>query len=241
MNSLPGLGKTKAYIDVEANFFPSQPSPFPHVEDGPFITVSRQAGTGGSTLANALVRELESREKGDSPPWTVFDSEVVQQMLTEANLPSRLARFLPEDRIPAVVAAVGEVVGLHPNLWTLVARTNETVKRLAMLGHAVIVGRGGNFATERVANGLDIRLVGSETTRAMRTAQAQGCTVLEATLLNRKIDNARRDYVQAAFDRDINDTTAYDLVFNIDTFSTAEAVDATLAVLARRHLVPSRT
>jgi hypothetical protein len=241
MNSLPGLGKAKAYIDVETNLFPSQPSPIPHVEDGPFITISREAGTGGSTLASVLLRELESRKSGDLPSWTVFDSELVEQMLTEANLPSRLARFLPEDRIPGIVAAVGEVVGLHPNLWTLVARTNETVKRLAMLGHAVIVGRGGNFATEGVANGLDIRLVGSETTRAKRTAQARGCSVLEATLLNRKIDNARRDYVLSAFDRDINDTTAYDLVFNVDTFSMAEAVDATLAVLARRQLVSSRS
>ena len=92
MNSTPALGKAKAYIDVETNFLPTQPSHFTRGEDGPFITISRATGTGGSAFASAIVAEIELRE-GSGAPWTVFDSELVQQMLLEANLPARLARL----------------------------------------------------------------------------------------------------------------------------------------------------
>jgi len=238
MNTTPALGKAKAYIDVETNFAPTQPFHFPHGEDGPFITISRATGTGGAAFAKALVKEIESRE-GGGPPWTVFDSELVQQMLLEANLPVRLARYLPEDRIPAIVSTVGEILGLHPDLWTLVERTNETVRRLAVLGRAVIVGRGGNFATAGLANGLNIRLIGSPERRASRLAEAEGCTFDDAIALVRKIDAARRDYVLSAFGRDVDDASAYDLVINTDSFSTAEGVEAVLAVLSRRRVVPA--
>jgi cytidylate kinase len=239
MNSTPALGKAKAYIDVETNFLPMQPSHFPHGEDGPFITVSRAAGTGGSAFAKALATRIEARE-GGGQRWTVFDSELVQQMLLEAKLPSRLARYLPEDRIPAIVSAVGEILGLHPDLWTLVERTNETVRRLAMLGHAVVVGRGGNFATAGLANGLNIRLIGSPERRASRLAESQSCTLDDALALVRRIDTARRDYVLSAFGRDVDDASAYDLVINTDALSMAEGVDAILAVLSRRRLVTAR-
>ena len=241
MNTTPALGKAKAYIDSETNRVPTQPAHFPHSEDGPFITVSREAGTGGSAFAKALVKELDARDAGGGgPQWTLFDSELVQQMLLEANLPTRLARYLPEDRIPAVVSAVGEILGLHPDLWTLVERTNETVRRLAMLGHTVIVGRGGNFATMGIANGFNIRLIGSAALRAKRMSDAQSCSLYESALLIRKIDAARRHYVQSAFDRDVDDTGAYDLVVNTNSLSTMEAVDAVLAVLSRRRLVSGR-
>lgn len=241
MNTTPALGKAKACIDIETNFLPTQPFHFPHAEDGPFITISREAGTGGSSLAKALVKKLDAREDGgEGLPWTVFDGELVQHVLVEANLPSRLARYLPEDRIPAIVSAVGEILGLHPDLWTLLERTNETVRRLAMLGRAVIVGRGGNFATNGIANGLNIRLVGSPGRRAERMAEMSGCSLQNATILIQKIDAARRDYVHSAFDRDVSDASAYDLVINTDSLSTMEAVEAVLAVLSRRRLVSSR-
>lgn len=231
MNSTPALGKAKAYI--ETNFLPKQPSQSLHVKDGPFITISRASGTGGSAFAKALVKEIEARDAGGSP-WTVFDSELVQQMLLDADLPARLARYLPEDRIPAIVSAVGEILGLHPDLWTLVERTNKTVRRLAALGRAVIVGRGGNFATVGLANGLNIRLIGSPERRASRIAEARGCTFDDALASVRKVDIARRDYVLSAFGRDVDDATAYDLVLNTDSLSTQEAVEAVLAVLAPR-------
>lgn len=239
MNHTPALEKAKAYINVQTNLPPRESLHLPHGEDGPFITISRAAGSGGSTFAKALVATLNARRDGNEPPWTVFDSEIVQQVLAEAHLPSRLARFLPEDRIPAVVAAVGEIVGLHPDLWTLVRRTNETVRRLAMLGHTVIVGRGGNFATEGISNGLNIRLIGSADGRARRAAEVHRCSIDDALVMNRKIDAARSDYVRSAFDRNIDEIEAYDLVMNTDSLSTAEAVEASLSILGRRKIASS--
>lgn len=234
MSKTPALGKAKAYIDTETNWFNSHTSYLPHGEDGPFITISREAGTGGSIFGKALVQELDARRDPLGPRWTLFDSELVEQVLTEAALPSRLARFLPEDRIPAIVAAVGEIIGLHPDLWTLVERTNETVRRLVMLGHTVIVGRGGNFATYGIRNGLNIRLVGSVAARARRMAAARCCTITQAEAMNRKIDEARRDYVRSAFRRDVTEVAAYDLIINTDTIGLADSVDAVLGLLSRR-------
>lgn len=237
MSTTATLGKTQAYIDTQVGTATGWRAQKKAIKGGPFITVSREGGAGGSSFAGRLIQELNARVLPGETVWTLYDGNIVEKFLGDANLPSQLRRFLPEDRIPAIMASIGEVVGLHPDLWTLVSRTNETIRRLAELGHAVIVGRGGNFATEGLLNGINIRLVGSPTGRAKRLASAHNCSLEEAAAKIHRLDAARRDYVRSAFGREVAETSAYDLIINTDTFTIAECVDAVMALLRRKELV----
>src|SRR5262245_17933298 len=63
------------------------------------VTISRQSGSGGRSIAACLSLELESRMGSASSPWTVFDWNLVEKVREEHRLPPRVVRFMPEDRV----------------------------------------------------------------------------------------------------------------------------------------------
>ena len=162
--------------------------------------------------AQALAARLPA---GDERPWEVYSGNLIEEMLRTNDLPPHLARYLPEDRVSEVDASVGEVVGLHPNLWMLVAKTNELIRRLARGGHAILLGRGANFATADLPNGVHVRLVATPAYRDAHAARSLTIAVAEAAARNAQRDAARQRYVRATFNANIANPTAYDLVINV--------------------------
>ena len=157
--------------------------------------------------------------------WSLFGGNIINQMLLANHLPADLARFLPEDKVPEVNATIGEIVGLHPSLWELVQKANETMRRLAMGGHVILVGRGANFATAAIPGGIHVRLVAPPAHRARYYAQRFHVSESEALLHNTKCDAARRRYVAAHFNAAVENPAAYDLVINTAQVPLEEAVE----------------
>jgi cytidylate kinase len=230
MHTQPSLGHAEAYINVHL----SRSGPGLHGKPvGPFVTVSRESGTGGSTFARALATRLDNDLPGDTP-WTVFDRNLVEAMLSSRHLSPRLARFLPEDKVSEIDASVGELVGLHPSLWELTQRTNEMMRQLARAGHVILVGRGANCATAGLANGVHVRLVAPAEHRARHAAQELDVTPAAGQAHNEKTDAARRKYVRSVFDAEIDRASGYDLVINVATIPGEQAAGLVCDVLLRR-------
>jgi cytidylate kinase len=189
----------------------------------PFITVSREAGSGGASLARLLARRLDHEASADTARWSVFDDNLTPQMLKQHGLPTRVARFLPEDRVSEINASIGELVGLHPSLYDLVQKTNATMRDLATRGHVILVGRGANFATHDLPRALHVRLVSPAEARARYLAQLYNIPEAQARIYNARCDAARRRYVKAYFDADVAAPNAYDLVINTGRVPLEEA------------------
>jgi len=232
MQPQPSLGHAEAYLNIHLSR-----SGRGHLSKttGPFVTISRESGSGGSAFALALANRLERELPGETP-WTVFDRNIVESMLQSRNLSPHIARFLPEDKVSEINASIGELVGLHPSLWGLIQRTNEMMRELARAGHVVLVGRGANFATAGIQHRLDLRLVASAEHRAKTMAAELGVTPAEARSHNTRVEVARRNYVRSVFGEDVANTDAYDLVINVGTVATEQAVNIALELL--RHRVP---
>jgi len=194
----------------------------------PFITLSRESCAGGSGLAQLLAEKLNA-EAAPADRWSIFGGNLINRMLQSNHLPEDLARFLPEDRVPEVNATIGEIVGLHPSLWELVQKTNETMRRLAMDGHVILVGRGANYATAGLAGGVHVRLVAPPEHRARYYAERFHVSEAAAFAHNAKCDAARRRYVAAHFNRSVEDPAAYDLVVNTLHVPLAEAAQLVVA------------
>jgi len=190
---------------------------------GPFVTLSRQAGTGGLAMAEAVAARLRH---GPTPAaWAVYSANIIKEMLRTHQLPAHFARFLPEDRLPQIEASIGEIVGLHPDLWGLVDKTNDALRNLAQAGGTILLGRGANFATAGLAHGLHVRLVAPEPMRTARTARLLSLTPEAAANHNEHVDAARRRYVRATFDADIAEPAAYDFVINLGRVRFDDAVE----------------
>lgn len=230
MKTHPGLETAGAYLHAHLG---NTGAAWAGKPEGPFVTISRESGAGGSSLARALALRLNSH-LSEHTQWTVYTGNLIEELLQSQQLSPRLARFLPEDKIPEISAAIGELVGLHPNLWDLVQKTNELMRRLARSGFAIFVGRGANFATASIAHGVHVRLVGAPSHRARHFARFQQIDEAEAILENSKRDLARERYVRTHFNANIADPNAYDLMIDTGRVDLSEATELVATLVMAR-------
>jgi len=194
----------------------------------PFVTISRQAGAGAETVARLLADKLNAKSGKDEQPWTVFDKNLITKVLEDQNMPQEIARHVHEDKDTTLKALVGELLGMHPSMWTIFHHTSDTILKLARIGRCIIVGRGGNIITARLKGGLHVRLVAPE---SVRLAHLKSHLKLEDKAAEKYLhdeDTGRRRYVKTNFDRDIDDPLLYDAVLNTATLGF-ERTAATLA------------
>ena len=230
MNFQPSLHHLEAYISIHG----SHTGPDYHGKpSGPFITISRETGTGVSEFTNALATRLDQVLPGEKP-WTVFDGNLVESMLESRKLSPFLACYLPEDNVSEFQSSFGEILGLHPSLWELAHRTNDMMHKLARAGHVILVGRGANLAAAGVDHGLHLRLVAPVEYRAKHKARELAVSVEAAASRNLNTDEARRKYVRSVFAADVESAAAYDMVINVARIPVDVSVELTTDLLARK-------
>jgi cytidylate kinase len=232
MNALSGLEKCQSFINCQLRPGGLGRSGAETISHFTAITISRQTGSGGHTLADRLAHDLQAQESDPLPAWTVFDRNLVEQVLIDHNLPGRLARFMPEDHISGIGDTMDELFGLHPPSWILVRKTSETILRLAQMGHVILIGRGSNVITHKLPNVFHVRLVGGLPNRVKRLQALNQLSAKEALRFARREDLARRRYLKQFFDKDIEDPLLYHMVINTDIITADEAVRMIESVLA---------
>jgi len=126
----------------------------------PAITIYRDDGAGAITIGHLAAKILDDRCSGSPKvPWTVFERNLAEKVLEEHNLPATLEHFMREDATFPLSDAVDELLGLHPSSWTLVEHTTQTIRRLAIMGNVILVGRGSNFISAHFPHVFHVRLI----------------------------------------------------------------------------------
>jgi cytidylate kinase len=200
----------------------------------PFITISREACAGATTLGRHLLPLLEAEMAHEGRSWMFLDKNLLTQVLTTDNLPEHLAKFLPEERVSEIKAIIGEVVGLHPPLWELEQRVTKGIYQLARRGCVILVGRAAHLVTRSLREGFHLRLVAPLETRISRLEEMQHRGRAAAKKALEDTDHARERYVLSNFGCGINDPCTYDLVINTEHILPATAARLVLdAMLAR--------
>ena len=224
MNIEPGLDRCLSFIHCQLH--PASAVVLPSLATGRWraVTISRQAGACGHAVAEELTKRLQQAHNGDgSAPWTVFDRNLVEKVLEDHQLPARLARFMPEDRVSEIDDVLEDLCGLHPPSVTLVDKVSETILRLAELGNVIMIGRGANVVTSRLEYVFHVRLVGSLEKRAECVQKRQRIGKEAALEFVQLEDRGRRRYLKKYFNRDIDDPLLYHLVINTDLVDHSSA------------------
>lgn len=200
------------------------------------VTISREAGAGAVTVGKLAAEFLEGRQRDPRYPWVVFDRNLITKVLEDHAMPERLEEYMPEDTSQRVLDAIEDLLGLHPPSSTLVRITTDTILRLALIGNAVIVGRGGNLITSMLDHVLHVRLIAPVDVRIRRVASFQGTKREEAREYVIRTDRARARYVRRHFGKDIRDPLHYHLTINTEFtgFSNAAKIIADAAWAMRR-------
>jgi hypothetical protein len=174
-------------------------------------------------IAEELASYLQEHGPKTRRPWTVFDKNLVEQVLEDHNLPREIARYLPEDKISQLNDMVEELLGLHPPSWTLLRQTTETVLRLAQLGNVILVGRGANVITGRLENVFHVRLVGSVEQRVQLVEEYYQLSRKAALQFLQKEDRGRQRYLKRYFGKNVDDPLLYHMTLNTDRISYQDA------------------
>jgi cytidylate kinase len=200
--------------------------------DGPVITISRAAGARGNTIAEELIRQLQAHPHiRRRHPWTLFNQNLVQQVIEEHALPEKTADYFPEDHGGEISSFIAEILGLHPGTHTTVRKTAETIRRIGKSGFTVIVGRGANFLTADIAHAVHVRLTGSEKARVRHYARHFQLSQEAAAREVARLDRARKRYIRANFRADIGNPLHYDMVLNTDELDDATAARVIIGAL----------
>ena len=162
---------------------------------------------------------MQARTPEEEPNWTVFDRNIVAEVLREHHMPERLAQYMPEKWTSDVEDTLDELFGLHPPSWELVRKTAETILHLARIGNVILIGRGANVITWKLEGTLHVRLVRSFEKRVQRIQETDKLGPKEALAFIRREDKGRGYYLKKYYDKDIDDPLLYHLVINTDLIS----------------------
>ena len=190
----------------------------------PSITISRDAGARAVSVGEKLADHLKRASAFQDPHWTLFDQNLVKTIVDDNHLPPEVEEQMPEDRVPLISDVVREVFKAKPSDWSLFDHSVHTIRKVCRLGHAIVVGRGGNFVTADLTNTFRIRLVGSVEQRRKHLQRKFGLSEEAADDYIRDKDGARKRYVKTHLHEDVADTTSYHLTINTDELSDESVV-----------------
>jgi cytidylate kinase len=186
------------------------------------ITISREAGALGNTVANAIGRRLN---------WPVYDREILERIATEFQQQPRHLQEVDErpgswleECLSGLLA--GYTVSSDKYLRYLIG----TVRGLGKVGQCVIVGRGANFILPSYST-VRVRLVAALEDRVRVLAARSQFTEREAAAWVKSTERRRFEFVKGYFGKDPNDPHYYDLVLNTSRVGIDEAATTIIQLL----------
>lgn len=200
-----------------------------------FITISREYGAGGSSIAKLVAERLR---------WRVVDNQVLEEVARRAGLsPDDVARR--EERGPsfverlarALTTATPELIGateIEPpeaDEARLVKITEQVVTDACVEGPAVLVGRAAVALLSRREDALHVRVVAPVAHRVVVIGDRLGVSPEEAARRIKAVDAHRARYHRQWYDRDWHDPRNYHLSLNTGWLGLERSADLVVAMV----------
>lgn len=174
----------------------------------PSITISREYGCEGYPLAVHLKALLEA---ASGLSWSVFDKALVDRVASDEKLSKELLAHLGNESHAQDVLRTHFGFLTHDEAYAMVAKH---LLQIAMVGGAIIVGRGGAVVCQDLPNCFHVRLVGSFEFRSATLARRLGLPLGEAEARVRTQSPLRERFISQCLHADVTDHRWYDAVFN---------------------------
>jgi hypothetical protein len=188
----------------------------PRLGEHPFITVSRQAGARGRSVARAILAEFE-KHGGESlfRGWQSFDEELCRMIVADPEINVSFRELVTEDFRTRAEDFVSVLLGKSFQ-DDVQQRISVTIRELALAGKSILIGRGGVAITRDLAPGIHIRVVAAREGRVRHMMESFDISGKEAARWVDEQDRARSRMMKSRFKREIDDPLLYDAVWNTD-------------------------
>lgn len=203
------------------------------------ITISRQFGSHGDTVAQRLCSQLGYR---------YFDKGLMTGLAMQAGITADRVVDLSDDQYRAR-SLVERLFGnfpapmADPSTWVagaeataqeqlLVIQLKNLIRAAYQQGNVVVVGRGGQVVLRGLPDVLHVRIIAPLELRIQRHAELAGLTLAEAREWVLQKDRISADFVKRFYNADSSDPALYDLVINTEKITPAAAADLIIRSLA---------
>jgi cytidylate kinase len=175
----------------------------------PAITISREYGAEAYPLGEIL-QDLLKRKTGNT--WTIFDKTLIEKVSQETALSEHFLTNLG-DASKAFDALLTMLPGMrtHSDAYQILARY---ILRIAMDGHAIIIGRGGALLTQHLAHCFHFRLEAPLEYRIRSIQNRLGISNKEAKALVMENQKQREAFIESFLNKSIADMRFYHALFN---------------------------
>ncbi|MCR5364203.1 MAG: cytidylate kinase-like family protein [Bacteroidales bacterium] len=196
------------------------------------ITISREIGSGGHTVGAILAKRLNTR---------YCDNDLIKSLVSRFHLTANGIEKIKGEKKNWLADLIkgcapmpsSRLMGGNPRYTheyyhgvttdDIYAAEKEILQELAQEGSCIIAGRSGFHIFKDHPNRLNVFITSSEKNRVKRVMKKQGINDAEATVLIRRIDESRENYIKRYTDTSRYDARNYDLVINMDALPNEEA------------------
>ncbi|MBR2522002.1 MAG: cytidylate kinase-like family protein [bacterium] len=184
------------------------------------ITISRQYGSGGRAVGEALADRLG---------YKYYDREVIRAAVEESGQEQRIveAGGVSSDDVVAHFLSFANGASDMDNGLSLPDRAfklqAKIMRKLASEGPAVFVGRAADFVLQDCPNLLRIRIFADENTRIQRVMERNNLTEKGAAARIKKIDRGRELYYEQFTGGDWGDVS--DIAISTSKFTIEQVID----------------
>jgi cytidylate kinase len=183
----------------------------------PTVTVSREKGSGGSSIARLVADQLG---------FVFFDKEIVDEVARSASVDRLVVERLDERSRHSIKESTDHAMRRHAfSLDTYIAHLTKTILTIGEKGRAVLVGRGAHLLIP-VERCFRVRVVAPIELRLERVSTAAGLERSVAEGVITDTDGQRSQFVQEHFHQSDANPLLFDLVINTGgiTVKTAAAL-----------------
>ena len=205
----------------------------------PFVTISRQAGAGGRSLAQALCQKLNEVNPGERP-WEIFDHEMLAQLAADERISAELIGSLEEAShswLNDFLAGLSHRDNGPMDEWKVLHRLAATVRALAQAGRVVMVGCGAGYMTHDMPGGIHVRLVAELRHRIVTVSRLYNTNLDEAARKVQELDRNRHNFYKRYWpDRPLS-VEQFTLTLNSSALSEAQMVACLLPLIEEKRLI----
>ncbi len=211
----------------------------------PVITISRQYGAGGSSVARLLAERLHLE---------IVDRSLIAEVARRAALTPEEVEEEDErpttllDRLALSFSPLAAGLGTaweppYPDI-TLDPRrevfelTQQVLREAARAGNVVIVGRGGAHILRDVPGVLHVFLHADPAFRERVVMEREAIGAAAAARRVREMDANRAAYIKQVYGQDWLDVRSYDLAIDTGRVGVAAAAELVVVALERRQQDP---
>lgn len=191
-----------------------------------FVTIGNIVGAGGREVSALLAAELS---------WPIFGRQILTAMAGDDQVRARIYKSMDERDLGWFENIFRSVTESDCRKNDYYHRLTETILCLARQGSAVFVGRSADLILPK-SKGLRVKLVASLSHCFQGFAQTNKISLDQARGRVEHIESERGQFVRNHFHIDPHDPTRYDLLINVEHFSTRQVVDLILLAMKMRGI-----